>query len=136
MTDATLAAGDVSLAENISTPLNLIADALLDVGAEHLTALPDAAEPQLEVPNGFLTLGLAPELIAAVKDLGFSKPPVTTTLAPRHGLVYRPGAGSGTVAGCQRVGSNSLMRLLGCVGKRVSTSVRYASGSIPLIFAV
>jgi len=74
MTDATLAAGDVSLAENFSTPLNLIADELLAVGTEPLTAAPDVAEPQLEVPNGFLTLGLAPELIAAVKDLGFTQP--------------------------------------------------------------
>jgi superfamily II DNA/RNA helicase len=27
-----------------------------------------------EIPNGFVTLGLAPELIAAVKDLGFTQP--------------------------------------------------------------
>ncbi len=60
MTDAIQATGDLSLVENISI---------------------DAAQPQQEpvqaapeVPNGFLPLGLAPELIQAVKDLGFTQP--------------------------------------------------------------
>ena len=48
------------------------------------------------------------------------KPPVATTLARKHGRVYRPTS----AAGRQRVGNNSSMRLLGWVGKRVSTSVR------------
>jgi hypothetical protein len=48
------------------------------------------------------------------------KHPVATTLAPNRRLVYW----RTTSPGCQRVGSNSSMRLFGCVGRRVSTSVR------------
>jgi superfamily II DNA/RNA helicase len=64
MTDATLAAGEFSSAENISNEINLLPhDA------------PEVATPVAEdIPNGFVTLGLAPELILAVKDLGFTQP--------------------------------------------------------------
>ena len=64
MTDATLAAGEFSSAEIISNEINLLPhDA------------PEAASPVAEeTPNGFVTLGLAPELIQAVKDLGFTQP--------------------------------------------------------------
>ena len=64
MTDATLAAGDFSSAEIISNEINLLPhDA------------PEAAGPVVaDIPNGFVTLGLAPELIQAVKDLGFTQP--------------------------------------------------------------
>ena len=64
MTDATLAAGEFSSAENISNEINLLPhDA------------PEATTPVAEdIPNGFVTLGLAPELIQAVKDLGFTQP--------------------------------------------------------------
>jgi len=64
MTDATLAAGEFSSAEIISNDINLLPhDA------------PEAATPVAEdIPNGFVTLGLAPELIQAVKDLGFTQP--------------------------------------------------------------
>ncbi|MFZ2123702.1 MAG: DEAD/DEAH box helicase [Rhodoferax sp.] len=64
MTDATLAAGEFSSAEIISNEINLLPhDA------------PEAATPVAEdIPNGFVTLGLAPELIQAVKDLGFTQP--------------------------------------------------------------
>lgn len=48
------------------------------------------------------------------------KRPVPTTLAPNRRWVYWRAASPG----CQRVGSNSSMRLFGCMGKRVSTSVR------------
>ena len=37
-------------------------------------AAPTAAEPEL--PNGFVTMGLAPELLQAVHDLGFTQPTV------------------------------------------------------------
>jgi superfamily II DNA/RNA helicase len=64
MTDATLAAGELSSAENFSNDINLLPH--------------DAVEtPEIEIvetPNGFVTLGLAPELIQAVKDLGFTQP--------------------------------------------------------------
>jgi len=69
MTDATLATGDLSSAENISNDLHLIANDTVDTA---VAAVPAAIEP--EVPNGFVTLGLAPELIRAVKDLGFTQP--------------------------------------------------------------
>ncbi len=37
--------------------------------------LPEAAaEPVAEIPNGFIRLGLAPELIRAVQDLGYTQP--------------------------------------------------------------
>jgi len=66
MTDATLATGDFSSVEIISNDL---------IGADSA----DTRTPALdvpEVPNGFLTLDLAPELIRAVKDLGFTQPTV------------------------------------------------------------
>ena len=67
MTDATLATGDFSSVEIISN--DLIAQ---DGIATPTSADATAAAP--EVPNGFVTLGLAPELIHAVKDLGFTQP--------------------------------------------------------------
>jgi len=59
MTDAILAAGDLlSPAQTLSTSVP-----------------PLAVEPaQSEDPQGFVALGLAPELIAAIKDLGFTQP--------------------------------------------------------------
>ncbi len=64
MTDATLAAGEFSSAENIPNDINLLPhDA------------PQATIPAVaDMPNGFVTLGLAPELIKAVQDLGFTQP--------------------------------------------------------------
>lgn len=67
MTDATLAAGEFSSAENISNDINLLPHDVIDA--------PEATAPvAADVPNGFVTLGLAPELIQAVKDLGFTQP--------------------------------------------------------------
>ena len=88
MNDAFDAAGDFSPAESFS------ADSFSPGGSESfshgtdapevfaepsavaITDLPEALEapPILEVPNGFIPLGLAPELIRAVKDLGFTQP--------------------------------------------------------------
>jgi superfamily II DNA/RNA helicase len=50
--------------ENLETTEDTIAHAMHDAVAQ--------VEP--EQPNGFVLLGLAPELIAAVKDLGFTQP--------------------------------------------------------------
>ena len=61
MTDAFQAADDLSSVEIIST------DSIV-------TATTSSTEPIQELPNGFVTLGLAPELIQAVKDLGFTQP--------------------------------------------------------------
>jgi superfamily II DNA/RNA helicase len=67
MTDASLAAGEISSAENFSNDINLLPHDASEVS--------DIAAPVVEeIPNGFVTLGLAPELIAAVKDLGFTQP--------------------------------------------------------------
>jgi superfamily II DNA/RNA helicase len=59
MTDAIQATGEFSSVETISI------DSVLPAAA------PDAVQ---DLPNGFVTLGLAPELIQAVKDLGFTQP--------------------------------------------------------------
>ena len=66
MTDAIQATGETSLVEKFS--INT---------AEMLPNVVQAsndAEAVADVPNGFVTLGLAPELIQAVKDLGFTQP--------------------------------------------------------------
>ena len=68
MTDAIQAAGETSLVENFSIDTSEAAQG--PSAATH--AVVDA--PVAEVPNGFLALGLAPELIQAVKDLGFTQP--------------------------------------------------------------
>jgi superfamily II DNA/RNA helicase len=69
MTDAFQATGDLALVETISI------DSIDTVEATQIIAqAPPAVEAVVEAPNGFLTLGLAPELIQAVKDLGFTQP--------------------------------------------------------------
>ncbi len=68
MTDATLATGESSSVEIISNDINVIAHDGIN------TAEAVVAAPEPELPNGFIALGLAPELIAAVKDLGFTQP--------------------------------------------------------------
>ncbi|MGB4361838.1 MAG: DEAD/DEAH box helicase, partial [Rhodoferax sp.] len=70
MTDAFLAAGELSSAENLSNDINL----LPHDGVDTIDATETAAPVVEDIPNGFVTLGLAPELIAAVKDLGFTQP--------------------------------------------------------------
>ena len=81
MTDAFDVAGDFSPAQNFSD--NNLSDnssndsSNFDAGDKFVQtadAVEAAVEPVAEVPNGFLALGLAPELIAAVKDLGFTQP--------------------------------------------------------------
>ena len=63
MTDAIQATGDISPAENSSNQ------------TAAMPTMPPVALPVADqVPNGFLTFGLAPELIHAVKDLGFTQP--------------------------------------------------------------
>ena len=69
MTDAFQATGEASLVETISIASNDSAETM-----QNLVATPLAVEAVAEAPNGFLTLGLAPELIQAVKDLGFTQP--------------------------------------------------------------
>jgi len=47
-------------------------DATFDAPSHDETSQAEAQQP--EVPNGFKLLGLAPELIAAVADLGYTQP--------------------------------------------------------------
>ncbi|MBS0343437.1 MAG: DEAD/DEAH box helicase, partial [Proteobacteria bacterium] len=68
MTDAFEAQGDLVPAQSVS------ASAEFNAGVEspELEALDAAAAPQ--EPSGFARLGLSPQLLAAVEDLGFSQP--------------------------------------------------------------
>ncbi len=71
MTDAMNATGEFAPADNFSTQeLSVIAS----VNAVAV-AIPEAVELP-EVPNGFIEMGLAPELIHAVKDLGYTQPTI------------------------------------------------------------
>ena len=75
MTDAIQATGETSLVENFSNDPIEVTQNLAQVAAAIQTVeVPAAVEAVAEVPNGFVTLGLAPELIQAVKDLGFTQP--------------------------------------------------------------
>ena len=77
MTDAFDVAGDFSPAQNFSNDNSSSDSSDFDAGDKFVQtadAVEAAVEPVAEAPNGFLALGLAPELIAAVKDLGFTQP--------------------------------------------------------------
>lgn len=69
MTDALQATGDISLVKIFS---DTIAEVTQNVVSPVAASVGETAVA--EVPNGFLALGLAPELIQAVKDLGFTQP--------------------------------------------------------------
>ena len=71
MTDAIQATGESSLVEIIS---NNTSDATQNVTQPVDAAPAVEIEAVADVPNGFVTLGLAPELVQAVKDLGFTQP--------------------------------------------------------------
>lgn len=68
MTDAFDVTGAVAPAESISSSSLPAGDVLASQAA------PLEAPEAPEVPNGFVTLGLAPELVHAVKDLGYTQP--------------------------------------------------------------
>ena len=75
MTDAIQATGETSLVENFSNDTVEVTQVAAQVDTPlQSAAAPAAVEVVAEVPNGFITLGLAPELIQAVKDLGFTQP--------------------------------------------------------------
>jgi superfamily II DNA/RNA helicase len=67
MTDTFEVLGDMSSGEIISVDSSSPALALCEAETE-------SSEPAEAVPNGFVTLGLAPELIQAVADLGYTQP--------------------------------------------------------------
>ena len=74
MNDSFDVAGDFSPAANFSsTNDTFVTETLLSVeGADVAVAAEADAAPAL--PNGFVTLGLAPELVQAVADLGYTQP--------------------------------------------------------------
>nr|WP_315493877.1 DEAD/DEAH box helicase [uncultured Rhodoferax sp.] len=76
MTDAFEVTGEFAPAENISMPSNTVES--LGETAELDAA--DAVET-VEAPNGFVELGLAPELVQACKDLGYTQPTVVQNKA-------------------------------------------------------
>ena len=71
MTDAFEVTGAFAPAETISTsPLALMAaDSSVDEGL-----VEESAAEVPATPNGFVVMGLAPELVHAVKDLGYTQP--------------------------------------------------------------
>ena len=72
MTDAFEVAGEFAPAETMThSPETTVAVAANEVDV----AAADAPEVP-EVPNGFVELGLARELVAAVKDLGYTQPTI------------------------------------------------------------
>ena len=83
MNDAFELQGDLSPVSSLSndTPAHggVTAQAEFSEPVEHLTddaALPAVGEPEPHAPNGFERMGLAPELLQAVRDLGFTQPTV------------------------------------------------------------
>ena len=72
MTDAIQATGESSLVENFSNDTAEMTQNVIQ--ATETTQTVEVVEAVEEAPNGFLALGLAPELIQAVKDLGFTQP--------------------------------------------------------------
>ena len=74
MTDALNAAGDFAPAETFSTSDLLATTSVIAVATSPLEVSEMPEEP--EVPNGFIEMGLAPELIHAVKDLGYTQPTI------------------------------------------------------------
>ena len=99
MTDAFDVAGDFSPAQNFSDNDSSSDSFSFDAGdkfAQSAGTVEAAVEPVAEVPNGFLALGLAPELIAAVKDLGFTQP--TTVQLKTIPLAMQTEAVSGKAA--------------------------------------
>ncbi len=75
MTDAFEVTGEFAPAESFSNTAIASPDAEMHSGADEseMSVASDAADVP-EVPNGFVELGLAPELIQAVKDLGYTQP--------------------------------------------------------------
>ena len=75
MTDALNATGAFAPAETLisSIALETVAAAATSESPD-VDADLDGAPAEPEMPNGFVTLGLAPELVHAVKDLGYTQP--------------------------------------------------------------
>lgn len=90
MTDPIQVAGEISLAENLFQAAAL---------TQHMTPLAEVplTERVEEDPNGFHAFGLAPELLRAVADLGFTQP--TTVQSETIPLAMPGGGARGAVTG-------------------------------------
>ena len=92
MTDAFEVTGEFAPAESLSHSDAHSLDATVALaGNEADVAVSDAPEAP-EVPNGFVELGLAKELVAAVKDLSYTQPTtVQAQVIPKslHGDSHR-----------------------------------------------
>jgi superfamily II DNA/RNA helicase len=79
MTDAFEVTGAFAPAENSTDNTSFASDAVHTADTSIAMDTPEMADVQAvpevpEAPNGFVLLGLAPELVAAVKDLGYTQP--------------------------------------------------------------
>lgn len=80
MTDAYQAQGDFApvQSDEFIAPTDVVRDHEFLADSSSMTDVPAAAEEAVEAvpagPNGFVLLGLAPELVAAVADLGYTEP--------------------------------------------------------------
>nr|WP_295785485.1 DEAD/DEAH box helicase [Rhodoferax sp.] len=79
MTDAFEVTGAFAPAEISNNSTSFADDAVTTADVSADSGTPEVAEVQEapeapEAPNGFVLLGLAPELVAAVKDLGYTQP--------------------------------------------------------------
>ncbi|WP_310645182.1 DEAD/DEAH box helicase [Limnohabitans sp.] len=73
MTDTLNVTGEFAPAETISISApEVISSETISTEAVHANV--EAAVEQPEAPNGFVLLGLAPQLVQAVKDLGYTQP--------------------------------------------------------------
>jgi superfamily II DNA/RNA helicase len=73
MTDTLNVTGEFAPAETISISApEVISSEIIATEADHADV--EVAVEQPEAPNGFVLLGLAPQLVQAVKDLGYTQP--------------------------------------------------------------
>src|SRR5450830_1937340 len=72
MTDTLAVQGDIAPAESFVSTAAVVAQVAAQVLGTESDAASQPAEPAL--PNGFVKLGLAPELVQAVADLGYTEP--------------------------------------------------------------
>ncbi|MBT2302949.1 DEAD/DEAH box helicase [Variovorax paradoxus] len=74
MNDAFAAQGDFAPVQSDEFAIAITGESLVPTETTAFEALDAVAVAEPKLPNGFVKLGLAPELIAAVEDLGFTQP--------------------------------------------------------------
>lgn len=95
MTDAFEAQGDFAPVQSDNFAISGEAESI-SITTPVLEALEAEAVEQPKLPNGFVKLGLAPELIAAVEDLGFTQPTVVQEQAIPRAMTISGDAGGTT----------------------------------------